>query len=92
TLMLHEQGLEPEDIARQRELKSSTVFSHLAEGISAGLLDVKQVLKLEDAQLSEIILTIQSLGQEASSLKAIHQALDEAYDYGIIRCVQASFQ
>ncbi|MEC9313379.1 MAG: DNA helicase RecQ [Pseudomonadota bacterium] len=92
TLMLHEQGLKPEDIARQRELKSSTVFSHLAEGISAGLLDVKQVLKLEDAQLSEIILTIQSLGEEASSLKAIHQALDEAYDYGIIRCVQASLQ
>lgn len=90
TLMLHEQGLEPEAIARQRDLKISTVFSHLAEGISAGLLDVKKVLQMEDRQLGEITLTIESLGEEASSLKVIHQALDEAYDYGVIRCVLAS--
>ncbi len=92
TLMLYEQGLKPDDIARKRDLKASTVFSHLAEGISAGLLDVKQVLQLQDKQLSEISLTIESLGEEAKSLKSIHQALDEAYDYGVIRCVQASLQ
>lgn len=90
TLMLHEQGLEPEQIAKQRELKISTVYSHLSDGIEAGLLDVKNVLVLEDAEFSEISMTIESLGEKADSLKAIYEALDEAYDYGVIRCVHAS--
>ena len=90
TLMLHEQGLNPAQIAADRDLKQSTVYSHLAQGISAGLLDVKNVLELEDAQLNEIIVTIESLGEEAESLKAVHQALYETYDYGVIRCVMAS--
>lgn len=90
TLMLHEQGLTPDQIAADRTLKQSTVYSHLAAGISAGLLDVKNVLQLQDTQLNEIITTIESLGDEAESLKVVHQALDETYDYGVIRCVMAS--
>ncbi len=90
TLMLHEQGLNPEQIAKQRELKISTVYSHLSDGIEAGLLDVKNVLDLEDSAFNEIISTIESLGDEADSLKAVYQALDEAYDYGVIRCIRAS--
>ncbi|KKN52439.1 hypothetical protein LCGC14_0612410 [marine sediment metagenome] len=90
TLMLHEQGLTAEVIAQQRELKQSTVYSHLAEGITAGLLDVKKVVNLDESELKEIIFIIESLGEEAESLKAVYQALDEAYDYGVIRCVLAS--
>lgn len=90
TLMLHEQGLNPEQIAKQRELKVSTVYSHLSDGIEAGLLDVKKVLDLQDAEFSEIVATIESLGDEADSLKNVFQALDESYDYGVIRCVRAS--
>ncbi len=90
TLILHEQGLSPEQIAVERELKTSTIYSHLSDGIEAGLLDVKKVLELEDAEFSEITMTIESLGEKADSLKAIYQALDEAYDYGVIRCVHAS--
>ena len=90
TLMLHEQGLPPQQIAAERTLKISTIYSHLAEGIEAGLLDVKNVLDLQEAELNEIIYTIESLSDEANSLKAIFQALDESYDYGVIRCVMAS--
>lgn len=90
TLLLHEQGFTPEQIAAERDLKTSTVYSHLADGIEAGLLDVKNVLDLEDTQLGEIRMTIESLGEDAERLKAIHEALDEAYDYGVIRCVRAS--
>jgi ATP-dependent DNA helicase RecQ len=90
TLLLLEQGHAVDSIAKQRDLKPSTVYSHLAEGISSGLLDVKDVLDLESAQIDEIILTIESLGDESQSLKAIYQALDENYDYGAIRCVLAS--
>lgn len=90
TLILHEQGLNPEQIAKQRELKVSTVYSHLSDGIEAGLLDVKNVLELEDGDFNTIISTIESLGDEADSLKTVFEALDEAYDYGVIRCVRAS--
>lgn len=90
TLMLHEQGASPEQIATERDLKASTVYSHLAEGIAAGLLDAKAVLNLEDADLQEITFTIESLGEQAQSLKTVHQTLDERYDYGVIRCVMAS--
>ena len=90
TLLLLEKGHGIDNIAKQRDLKPSTVYSHLAEGINAGLLDVKDVLDLEDAELNTIVLTIESLGDESQSLKAIYQALDEAYDYGVIRCVLAS--
>ncbi len=90
TLMLHEQGLSLEQIATDRNLKPSTVYSHLAEGISAGLLDVKTVLNLQDADLQEIIVTLEGLGEEAQSLKTVHQTLDGRFNYGVIRCVMAS--
>lgn len=90
TLLLHEQGFTPEQIAAERKLTTSTVYSHLADGIEAGLLDVKNVLDLDDTQLGEIRMTIESLGEDADRLKAIHEALDEAYDYGVLRCVRAS--
>ena len=90
TLMLHEQGLSPDQIAKQRELKVSTIYSHLSDGIEAGLLDIKKVLDLAENEFNEIISTIESLGDEADSLKNVFEALDEAYDYGVIRCVRAS--
>ncbi|AFJ03311.1 ATP-dependent DNA helicase RecQ [Methylophaga frappieri] len=90
TLLMHEQGLNPEQIARNRALKVSTVYSHLSDGIEAGLLDAKQVLQLTDAEYDEIATTIADLGDQADSLKPIYQALDEHYDYGVIRCVKAA--
>ncbi|HCD04756.1 MAG TPA: hypothetical protein DEQ60_05455, partial [Methylophaga sp.] len=63
---------------------------HLSDGIEAGLLDVKNVLELEDGDFNAIISTIESLGEKADSLKVVFHALDEAYDYGVIRCVMAS--
>lgn len=90
TLMLHEQGLTPQQIADNRALTISTIYSHLADGIEAGLLDIKTALDLQEAELNEILYTIESLGDEADSLKAIYQALDEVYDYGVIRCVRAA--
>ena len=82
--------MSPDQIAKQRELKVSTIYSHLSDGIEAGLLDIKKVLDLTDNEFNEIISTIESLGDEADSLKNVFEALDEAYDYGVIRCVRAS--
>ena len=90
SLLLYAQGLSPEQIAQQRELAAGTVYTHLAAAIEAGLLQAEQVLSLDTGQYSEIInaLKLHETGQQGT-LKPVYDALDEAYDYGVLRCVQA---
>lgn len=91
TLMLYQEGLDIKAIATQRDMKENTVYGHLADAIEVGLLDVKEVLDLDDSEYQEIIMTIESLEDESKGrIKPIYEALDEEYEYGIIKCVQAS--
>ena len=91
TLILYQQGKSIGQIVSQRELKNSTIYAHLSEAIEVGLLDVKEVLDLDDREYDEIVFTIESFeDEEKGRLKAVYEALEEAYDYGVLRCVQAS--
>ncbi len=91
TLILYQQDITVEEIARQRDIKTSTVYAHLADVIEVGLLDVHDVIELDDGQYNEIVYVIESLeDDEKGRIKPIYEALDEEYDYGVIRCVQAS--
>lgn len=91
TLILYQQGLPLERIALLREAKISTIYTHLAEAIETGLLDVLDVLDLDKKQYQEIVLTIESLEDEAKGrLKPVYEALDGQYDYGVLKCIQAS--
>lgn len=91
TLMLYQEGLDIKAIAKQRDMKENTAYGHLADAIEVGLLDVKDVLDLDDSEYQEIMMTIESLEDDAKGrIKPIYEALDEEYDYGIIKCVQAS--
>jgi len=90
TLSLHEQGMDAEQISSERSLNISTIYSHLAEAIGAGLLELEEVIDLDSSDIHHIIDTIDELGDRADSLKNIHQALDEQYEYHVIRCVVAS--
>ncbi|MDX2425043.1 MAG: DNA helicase RecQ [Cycloclasticus sp.] len=91
TLLLYQDGFSVEQIATQRNTKVNTVYGHLADAIEVGLLDVRQVLDLEDGEYQEIVLIIESLEDESKGrIKPIYEALDEEYDYGVIKCVQAS--
>jgi len=92
TLSLFEQGMSVDEIVEKRSLSEGTVYSHLAEAIAAGLLRVEDVLDLEKNELHFILDTIDQVDAENPSLKAIYHALDEAYDYSVIRCVVASVQ
>jgi len=88
---LYQQGSSVEQIAAQRESKQSTIYGHLADAIEVGLLDVREVLALDDAQYQEIVLTMESLEDESKGrIKPVYEALDEEYDYGVLKCVQAS--
>lgn len=92
TLMLYQQGLTIEQLAHRRDLRTSSIYTHLADAIEVGLLEVLDVTDLDKGEYDEIVFTIESLAEENKGrLKAVYEALDEAYDYGILKCVQASF-
>lgn len=91
TLMLLQQDNSIEEIAQQREIKTSTVYTHLADAIEVGLIDIHDVIEFDDGQYEEIIFVIESMeDEEKGKIKPIYEALDEEYDYGVIKCVQAS--
>ncbi|MFC1603075.1 DNA helicase RecQ [Pseudomonadota bacterium] len=90
TLALHQQGKDAEAIALERNLKPSTIYTHLAEAVADGRLNTREALPLDDTQYAEIINTLEMLDTEIDSpLKPAYEALDEKYDYGILRCVLA---
>lgn len=91
TLIAYQQGLPIEDIAKQRDVKANTIYTHLADAIEVGLLDVKDVLDLSNAEYNEIVFVIEAQEeQEKGRLKPVYDELDGEYDYGVLRCVQAS--
>jgi ATP-dependent DNA helicase RecQ len=91
TLLRYRDGLSVDQIASERDIKVNTIYGHLADAIEVGLLDVREVLELEDSEYQEIMMMIESLEDESKGrIKPIYEALDEEYDYGVIKCVQAS--
>ena len=91
TLILYQQGVAIDQIAQQRDVKETTIYSHLADAIEVGLLDVRDVIDLEDEEFDEIIFSIEALeDEEKGRLKPVYEELDQEYDYGVLRCVQAS--
>jgi len=90
TLMLFEQGLTIDDIAKQRSVTSNTIYTHLADAIEVGLLEVREVTGLSKAEFNEIVSMIESQeDMEKGRLKPVFDALGGEYEYGILRCVQA---
>jgi len=91
TLYEYHQGISIEEIANKRELKSNTIYSHLADAIAIGIIDVRKVIKLDEEELQKIINTIEFLDAKTEKrIKPVFEALDEHYDYGTLKCVMAS--
>lgn len=91
TLILLNDGNDIDAIANQRDIKTSTVYTHIADAIEVGLLDAKKVLQLNDSEYDEIIAALEMSEDEAGRLKPVFDAFDGCYDYGVLKCVQASF-
>ncbi|MEE9492669.1 MAG: DNA helicase RecQ [Gammaproteobacteria bacterium] len=91
TLSLYIENKTVENIVELRELKNSTIYGHFAMAIDAGLLNVRDIVSLNDQQYKEITQTMDLMDcDRESALKPVFDALDEVYEYGILRCVQAS--
>lgn len=90
TLMLYQQDISIEHIAQQRELGISTIYTHLADAIEVGLLNVRDVIGLEDSRYNEIVYLIESFDEEEKGrLKPVYDELEGEVEYGILKCIQA---
>jgi ATP-dependent DNA helicase RecQ len=86
TLDLYRQGMSIEDIARERNLKSSTIEGHLAELYEAGEdIDIRPLIP--PGQFQVIADALQRLGGDA--LGPVKSELGEEYSYGAIRLVRS---
>ena len=82
------QGMKPLEIAHRRELTLATVYRHLAAAITAGELELDDVIELDDDALQEIRFAFEH--SEDGRLKPVYEALGGEYDYGILECVRAA--
>ncbi|MCC7251897.1 DNA helicase RecQ [Hyphomicrobium sp.] len=90
TLALHLAGVAPQDIATERNLDVSTIYTHFAEAIEAGVVAAGDVLDLDPADVDEIHAVFERLGTlESGKLGPAHAALDGRFDYGILKCLLA---
>jgi ATP-dependent DNA helicase RecQ len=90
TLALHRKGVAPEEIAADRNLDVSTVYTHFADAIEAGVLAADDVLDLDPSDLDEIHAVFERLGTlDSGKLGPAHAALDGRFEYGILKCLLA---
>lgn len=84
------QGLSPEQIAEQRQLKPSTIYEHLSQAIETGKLELSQVIQLSETEIHKIEdKLLERPIEEQHILKPIFDAFEGHYDYGVLKCVRA---
>jgi len=90
TIYLFNQGSSPDQIAEERDINLNTVYSHLAEAVKFGSLDITEVVGLPKSEIEEIISVAEITGYlEDNKLKPVYDMLDGEYNYGVLRCVLA---
>jgi ATP-dependent DNA helicase RecQ len=93
TLTLFRQGHSVAQIAEQRSLKDNTIYVHLATLMEEGMLTLEEVVDLSVEQRQAIESAFANLPEEqANALKPVFDQFQEAYSYGVLRCVKAAWQ
>ncbi len=90
SLQLFRLGMDVEAIARQRDLKPATVYSHLAQAIEEEKIPLREVVDIDEKELATIENLLLDLGDRGSRLKPVYEALDGQYDYGVLRCIKSA--
>jgi len=90
SLILFRSGLDPYAIAKQRNIKPTTVYTHLANCIEQGELKLQDVIELNEQEINIIHETLLSTDDGSRKIKPAYDALDGMFDYYTIRCVQAA--
>ena len=79
-----------EVIAEQRNIKPSTVYSHLAACIEQGDIKLKDVVDISEQELTAIQEAILATDDGQAKLRPVYDALDGMFDYEVLRCVRAA--
>ena len=91
SLQLFRADMSIEQIAVHRQLKPSTIYTHLAQAIEANQLQLNQVIRLGDDETQAIKDAILALPDDRKNvLKPVFEHFEGVYDYNILRCVKAS--
>ena len=86
-------GKSIEEVARERGFVASTIYSHLATAIEEGVIGLDDAISLEPQELEEIEQAFELSAIEGKAkLSDVHTTLEEAWDYGLLKCVQAHLQ
>ncbi len=90
SLTLLQQGLTPEQIASERNIKSATVLAHLAKAIEIDACQLEQVIDLSETEFDSIATATVSLNTlQDYKLKPLYEHLEQRYDYAVLKCVVA---
>jgi len=90
TLDAFNQGLSPEEIAGQRQLQPSTIYTHLSHAIEVGKLKLHQVVKLKKEEIHEIEdKLLERPSEEQNTMKQVFEDFEGKYSYEILRCIRA---
>jgi len=87
TLRLFHLGLDIAAIAARRGLKETTLYSHLALAIASGEVKLRDVVPLDEEELTHIRAALRT--NDGAALKPVFEALGGRYSYEVLRCVQA---
>jgi ATP-dependent DNA helicase RecQ len=83
TYKLHQDGFSPEEIAEERSLKTTTIYSHLAKLIEDGKpLELNTLITRDDIAMVE---KAYDALEESAALKPYYEFLEEKVPYHIIR-------
>jgi len=88
SLQLLRSGMDVDAIAAQRGLKTTTVYSHLANSIERGEIALNDVISLQSQQLEQIRFAIEQFGG-GNKLKPVFDALEGEFGYEILRCIRS---
>jgi len=90
SLELYRLGMDVEQIAARRQLKTTTVYGHLAKAIAEGEAELTEVVGLDDGALRAIRFAFEQ--NEGNRIKPVFEALGGEYSYELLRCVKADME
>lgn len=91
TVALFRLGYTVEQVAGRRELKSDTIFSHLAHALQEGAVKLEDVVALPEAEIRAVEEAMLALPDaQKNALKPVFEHFDGVYGYGVLRCIRAN--
>jgi ATP-dependent DNA helicase RecQ len=91
TVALFRLGYTVEQVAKQRELKVDTIYSHLSHALEDGVVEIEDVVDLSKQTIKSIEDAILALPDEKkNALKPLFEQFEGEYSYSLLRCVRAN--